>query len=63
MFTLCSVLDDGRGALVGGQMPDDRDQIGALASAQRGGRWSLRMHRIVGKMTTFDDFLTTFDDF
>jgi hypothetical protein len=44
-------------------MPDDRDQMGALASAHGDGQLILRMRRILGKMTTFDDFLTTFDDF
>jgi hypothetical protein len=37
-------------------MPDDRDQMGALASAHGDGRSVLRMRRILGKMTTFDDF-------
>ena len=63
MFTFYSIRNDGRAALVGGQMTDDRDQMGTLTATEGGGRLALRMHRILGKMTIFDDFLTTFDDF
>ncbi len=44
-------------------MTDDRDQKGAFAEVLRGGRMVLRTRRILGKMTIFDDFLTTNDDF
>jgi CelD/BcsL family acetyltransferase involved in cellulose biosynthesis len=44
-------------------MTDDRDQMGVLASAHCGGRLVLRMKGILMKMTIFDDFLTTNDDF
>jgi hypothetical protein len=43
-----------------GQMSDDRDQMGTLTATDGGGRLALRMRCILRKMTTFDDFLTTF---
>jgi len=44
-------------------MLDVRDQMGASVAAGFRGYFGLRMRRILGKMATFDDFLTTFDDF
>jgi hypothetical protein len=41
-------------------MPEDGDQMGALAKVHWGGRMALRMRRSFNKMTTNDDFRTTF---
>jgi hypothetical protein len=59
MLRVCSKRGEGR---LGSRMTDDRDQMEARAEAHFEGHLVLRMRRILGKMTTFDDFLTTNDD-